>query len=334
MRWDEQGWNKYGPAIMLDIRGGVDANGNIVAFEAVAFAQAGAGNSAARQLIGDKPAAPGSAGTNEENLAPMYRVAQTGRRLIAKTQTQAMGMFQNGPLRAPSGPQTSFASEQMIDMLAEAAGKDPFAFRVQNMRKDGFGGEGEWPRYIGVLTAAVDAAKRDGYVPHVPGSNLQSGNVVTGWGMAIGTHNDSYGAAVAFVEVNKNTGKVTVKHLYGGQDSGMAINPELLMNQMSGNLIQGASKVLHEQLTFDRKRVTSRDWVNYPILRFKDSPKVTTVYVNRPDREPTGSGEPPLVPTGPAIANAIYDATGVRMTQAPITPARVRGFLAKAGKAG
>ena len=164
MRWDEQGWNKYGPAIMLDMRGGVDANGNIMAFEAVAFAQAGAGNSAAKQLLGDVPAAPGAAGTNDENLLPMYKVAENamggqGYRLIAKTQTQEMGMFQNGPLRAPSGPQTSFAAEQFIDMLAIAANVDPFTFRVKNMNDGPVSPDGEWQRYTGVLTAAVDAAK-------------------------------------------------------------------------------------------------------------------------------------------------------------------------------
>ena len=103
----------------------------------------------------------------------MYKVAQTGMRLIAKTQTQTMGMFQNGPLRAPSGPQTNFASEQIIDMLAEAAGMDPWKFRIQNIRTDGAAGpSGEWPRYAGVLNAAVEAAKAAGYVPHVPASNL------------------------------------------------------------------------------------------------------------------------------------------------------------------
>jgi CO/xanthine dehydrogenase Mo-binding subunit len=334
MRWDEQGWNKYGPAIMHDMRGGVDSKGNIVAYEAVAFAQAGAGDSAVRQLLGNVPAAPGTAGTNAENLAPMYKVANNalggqGYRLIAKTQTQAMGMFQNGPLRAPSGPQTNFASEQFIDMLAEAAGKDPYNFRLQNMRTDGFGPRGEWPRFGGVLRAAVEAS---GYTPHVSASQLASGNIVTGWGMAVGTHNDSYAATVAFVEVNKQTGKITVKHLWSAQDSGFAINPGLLMNQMSGNLVQGTSRVLHEELNFDKKRVISRDWVSYPILRFKDTPTVTTVLVNRPDRTASGSGEPPLVPTGAAIANAVYDATGVRMTHAPLTPARVRGFLKNAGK--
>jgi CO/xanthine dehydrogenase Mo-binding subunit len=283
---------------------------------------------------GEVPGTPGGGATNAENLAPMYKVANNalggqGLRVISKTQTKEFGMFQNGTLRAPQGPQTNFASEQFIDMLAEAAGMDPYNFRLQNMRTDGAAGpRAEWPRYSGVLKAAVEAS---GYQPHVPASQRGSGNVVTGWGMGIGTHNDSYAATVAFVEVNKATGKITVKHLWAAQDSGFAINPGLLMNQMSGNLVQGTSRVLHEELNFDKKRVTSRDWVTYPILRFKDTPTVTTVLVNRPDRTASGSGEPPLVPCGAAIANAVYDATGVRMTQAPLTPARVRGFLKNAG---
>ncbi len=334
MRWDEQGWTRYGPAIMHDMRGGVDANGNIVAYEATAFAQASTSTPAAQVLgFGVVPAPPGSGGTNAENLGPMYKVANNalgnqGFRLVSKTQTQAMGMFQNGTLRAPSGPQTAFASEQFVDMLAEAAGMDPVAFRVQNMRTDGFGPTGEWPRYTGVLNAAVGASS---YKPHVSGSQLGSGKIVDGWGVAVGTHNASYAATVAHVTVNKSTGKVTVNHLWAAQDSGFAINPDLLMNQMSGSLVQGVSRLLHEELQFNKKRVTSMDWVSYPTLRFKDAPKVTTVLMNRPDRDASGSGEPPLVPVGASIANAIYDATGVRMTQAPLTPVRVRGFLTAAG---
>ena len=267
----------------------------------------------------------------------MYKVANAqiagnGYRLISKTQTQAMGMFQNGTLRAPSGPQTTFASEQIIDMLSIAANMDPFTFRVQNMATGAAGPRSEWQRYTGVLTAAHDAAKADGYVPHVSGSKLSTDKIVRGWGMAVGTHNDSYAATVAHVEVNRETGKVNVIHLYAGQDSGFIINPDLIMNQMLGSLVQSASKVLHEELQFDKKRVTSRDWVSYPILRFKDTPKVTNVIVHRPDREASGSGEPPLLSASAAIPNAIFDATGVRMTQAPLTPARVRGFLKNAGK--
>ena len=186
MRWDEQGWTRYGPAIMHDIRAGIDDKGNIVAYEATAFAQASTHVVATRASSRSARCrrAPGSGGTNAENLAPMYKVANaqlagSGYRLVSKTQTQAMGMFQNGTLRAPSGPQTTFASEQIIDMLAIAANMDPFAFRVQNMATGPAGPRGEWQRYTGVLTAAVEAAKADGYVPHVSGSKLPSGNVVT-----------------------------------------------------------------------------------------------------------------------------------------------------------
>ena len=104
------------------------------------------------------------------------------------------------------------------------------------------------------------------------------------------------------------------------------------MNQMSGNLIQGASQILHEELQFDKKRVTSRDWVSYPILRFKDAPKVTTVRRQPAPTSRDGLGRAAAVPVGAAIANAFYDATGVRMYQAPLTPARVRGALAGQGR--
>jgi CO/xanthine dehydrogenase Mo-binding subunit len=210
-------------------------------------------------------------------------------------------------------------------MLAIQAGMDPYNFRLQNIRKDGAAGpRNEWPRYTGVLKAAVEAS---GYKPHVSGSQVQDGRFKTGWGMAIGTHNDSYAACVAKVTVDTKTGRIAVDHLWAGQDSGFSINPDLMMNQMSGSMIQGVSRVLHEELQFSKQRVTSRDWVSYPTLRFKDAPKLTTVVVNRPDRDASGSGEPPLVSVGAAIANAVHDATGVRIYQAPMTPVRVLGFL-------
>jgi nicotinate dehydrogenase subunit B len=324
MRWDEQGWTRYGQGYLTDMKVGLDASGNMVAYQATQMDQPSTSLAAARVLIGEVPGAPGTGGTNGENLGPFYKVSQTNYRTIAKTVTQSMGMFQQGTLRAPSGAQTNFASEQMIDMLAKEANMDPFTFRSQNMRTDS-----DFFRWTAVLKAAIDASP---YKPHVPASQLQSGNVVQGWGMAIGTHGASRAATVANVEVNKKTGKITVLHLYAGQDSGLAVNIGLIENQMSGNLQQATSKILYEELQFSKSRVTSQDWVTYPVLRFKDHPKVTTVVVQRTDQVPTGSGEPPQVPAIAAIANAVYDATGVRMYQAPLTPARVRGALAGDGK--
>ena len=328
MRWDEQGWTRYGEATLTDMKGAIDANGNMVAYQATQTHQTSTSLAATRVLVGEVPGAPGTAGTNGENLGPFYKVSQASfggnYRLIAKTVTQSLGMFQSGTLRAPAGPQTNFASEQLIDMLAKEANMDPLSFRRQNIRTDG-----DFFRWTAVLEAAVAASP---YKAHVAASNLGSGNVVEGWGMAIGTHGASRAATVAHIQVDKSTGKISILHLYAGQDSGLAINPSLIENQMSGNLQQGASKILHEELQFSKSRVTSGDWVSYPMLRFKDHPKVTNVIVIRNDQNPTGSGEPPQVPVGAAVANAFFDATGVRLYQAPLTPARVRGALAGQGK--
>jgi CO/xanthine dehydrogenase Mo-binding subunit len=101
---------------------------------------------------------------------------------------------------------------------------------------------------------------------------------------------------------------------------------------MVGMSIMGVSRALHEQVTFNKKRVTSLDWVTYPILRFADAPKITTVAVQRPEHLPLGVGEPAMNPIAPAVGNAFFDATGVRMRSAPMTPARVRAVLRAAGK--
>ena len=164
-------------------------------------------------------------------------------------------------------------------MLAIQAGMDPDDFRLQNMRRTASA-----PAVSGRVTPACSRprSRRRATSRTSRARKVKSGNVEDGWGVAIGTHNDSYAASVAYVTVDKSTGKVTVNHLWAAQDSGFAINPDLLMNQMSGSLIQGVSRLLHEELQFSKQRVTSRDWVSYPILRFKDAPKVTTVLINRP----------------------------------------------------
>jgi CO/xanthine dehydrogenase Mo-binding subunit len=326
MRWDEQGWTRYGQAFLTDLQGGVDGDGNIVAYQATQFTQPSTSLFATGQLaFGLKPPALGSGAPNTENLAPFYKVAisttGSGYQVVGKTITQPLGIFQSGTLRAPSGPQTAFASEQFVDMLAELAGMDPLAFRLQNLRTDG-----QFPRWATVLQTA---AAKSGYKPHVAASIPQTGRMVTGWGLAIGTHNASYAGTVAKVQVDKKTGKVSVQDLWAAQDSGMTVNPGLIENQMSGNLIQGTSVALHEALRYDKHRVTSTDWVSYPILRFKDAPRVHTYVVQRTDQPSTGSGEPPHVPVVPAIANAIYDATGVRMWRQPMTPSYVKDRLAE-----
>ncbi len=334
MRWDEHGWTHYGPAILYDMRAGVDANGNMTAYEATGFSQGGTSLYTGRELLGAGPGSPSAAanalptsvagsGTVSENLSPWMNVANTNYKLINKPINSTMGIFQSGPLRAPGAQQTTFADAQTMDMLAVAANMDPLAFRLQNMQTDSTD-----QRWSAVLQAAATAAN---WKPFVPGANLQKGNIVKGRGIANSHHGGAYAAVVADITVNKKSGKITVDHMYAAQDSGFAVNPDLIYNQMVGNIIQGTSRALYEQVTFNKNQVTSIDWVTYPILRFADAPQVTHVLVQRLDQPSLGSGEPVTCPCVGAIANAFFDATGVRVHIAPLTPGRVRDTLKAAG---
>jgi nicotinate dehydrogenase subunit B len=333
MRWDEHGWTHYGPAMLYDMRAGVDANGNIVAYEATGFGQGGTNIYTGRELAGPVgaptptanaiPTKVAGGGANAENSSPWMQVVNTNYKLINKPIDSTMGIFHSGPLRAPGAQQMTLADAQTIDMLAVAANMDSLAFRLQNMLTDT-----QNQRWSAVLQAAATAAN---WKPFVSGSNLSKENIVTGRGIANSHHGGAYAAVVADIQVNKKTGKILVTHLYAAQDSGFAVNPDLIYNQMIGNVTQGTSRALWEEVTFNKNQVTSIDWVTYPILRFKDFPKVTNVLVQRTDQPSLGSGEPVTCPIVGALANAFYDATGTRMHEAPFTPGRVRATLKAAG---
>ncbi len=333
MRWDEHGWTHYGPAILYDMRAGVDASGNIVAYEATGFSQGGTSIYTGRELAGPVgaptptanaiPTKVAGSGAVTENLSPWMQVSGTNYKIVNKPIDSTMGIFQSGPLRAPGAPQTVFADAQTMDMLAVASNMDSLAFRLQNMLTDSTD-----QRWSAVLQAAATAAN---WKPWVSGSTLSKENIVTGRGIANGHHGGAYAAVVADIQLNKQTGKILVTHLYGAQDSGFAVNPDLIYNQMVGNLVQSTSRALWEEVTFNTNQVTSVDWVTYPILRFKDAPAITNVLVQRTDQPSLGSGEPVTCPTVGAIANAFYDATGTRLHEAPFTPGRVRATLKAAG---
>ena len=136
-----------------------------------------------------------------------------------------------------------------------------------------------------------------------------------------------YAAAVANVEVNKSTGKVTVRRVTLAHDCGLIVNPDGVKNQAEGNIVQGVSRALFEEVTFDSSGVTSLDWNSYPILKFPDLPDLDIVLINRPDVASLGAGELSTVPIPAAIANAIFDATGIRLREVPFTPKRILAGL-------
>jgi CO/xanthine dehydrogenase Mo-binding subunit len=151
---------------------------------------------------------------------------------------------------------------------------------------------------------------------------------VKGRGLGLASHHVSYGAAVAEVEVNRRSGQIRVLRLFGALDCGLCVNPGLVENQITGQMVQATSRMLKEEVTFDEKGVTSLDWGTYPILRFAEAPEVIPVVVQRLEEPSTGAGEEVMGATAAAIANAVFDALGVRLRRYPMTPERVMKALA------
>ena len=220
-----------------------------------------------------------------------------------------------GWLRSPLDLSFAFASEQAIDELAYQLGIDPYEFRRRNIADD---------RWLGVLDAAAKAA---GWTPQPTASKRSGAKIVTGRGIGLGTHLQSWGGAVADIEVNTETGKVVAKHLYGAIDAGLVVNPAIVESQICGQLVQTASRMFHEEVTFDTSSVTSLDWSSYPVLRFDECPEVTPIVVQQLNERCLGAGEEVMAAAAGAIANAFFDATGVRMETFPLTPTRVLAAL-------
>jgi CO/xanthine dehydrogenase Mo-binding subunit len=141
--------------------------------------------------------------------------------------------------------------------------------------------------------------------------------------------NENYVAIAMEVAVNPATGQIDVRRVTCAHDCGLIVNPDGLRNQVEGCIVQTLSRTLHEEVTFDRSRVTSVDWESYPILRFPEAPAVEVILIDRPDQPLLGAGEAATAPVAAAVANAVFDATGVRLRTAPFTPARVKAALAR-----
>jgi nicotinate dehydrogenase subunit B len=320
MRWDEHGWDNFGPAHIAELRAAVDASGKIVAYEYQGWQHGWHVIETSQELALLTKPAERTSGSNSITVNPMstgamYAIAN--RRVVSHA-VPMVGLLKGSPLRSPMDMHYSFASEQVIDDLAYAARMDPLEFRRRNIAGE---------RWLGVLEAAAAAAR---WTPRVAGSARRDGEVVTGRGIGIGTHHVSFGAAVAEIEVNRRTGAIVAKNLYGALDAGLAVNPALVENQIVGQMVQATSRILKEEVTFSERNVTSLDWESYPVLRFAEHPNVTPVVVQRLDQPSTGAGEEVMGSTGAAIANAFFDATGVRLRQYPMTPDRVRAALAAA----
>ncbi len=320
MREDEHGLDPKGPPQVLEMRGTVDAAGRIAAWETRAWLLDNSKALLTVTLLGPQAAGLDQVlgtfvGQQQGNTDPPYVIPDM--RTLVHWQTTTP--LRSANLRAPGKLGNAFAVESFTDELAALGGVDPLAFRLQALSD---------PRAHDVLSSV---ARRMAWLPRPAAYRTTAqGKPARGRGIAYVHFKqmEGYVAVGADVEVDRSTGGVKVLKLTCAHDCGMMINPDNVHAQVEGNLLQTVSRVLLEEVLFDSERVTSLDWSSYPILAFPDVPELDIELIDRRFSKSTGAGEAATAPVPAAIANAIYDATGVRLRQVPFTPARVKEALA------
>jgi len=312
-REEELGWAPYGPTMAVDVSAGLDASGNIVQWTLENYSN---GHST-RPGRADKPALlaaghlekpfemplainpPMPAGGSERNAVPLYEFP--GRRIVCH---RVLDMpLRASALRSLGALANVFAIESFMDELAHSAGADPVEYRLRHLTD---------PRARSVIEAAARRANWRAW-------KKTEGQ---GHGIAFAKYKNlgAYCAVVAEVDAEQ---EIRVRRLVIAVDVGLVVNPDGVANQLEGGAIQAVSQTLKEAVRFDRRRVISDTWEEYPILRFSEVPEVVVEIVNRPNERSVGSGEGAAGPTAGAIGNAVFDALGVRIRDLPITPERI-----------
>ena len=343
-RDDEFISENYGFACVIEQQAGINANGGIDAWDCEAWSVSlggrpgydKPGNVVTGMLVGFEPetVAPQqvteSAGElrNRSNFVPSYmagcmngKCAGEGTVRSERVVTHAVkSPFFTGPLRSPMRLQNTFAHECFMDEIAAAAKVDAVAYRLQHLRG---------ARLVDLVKAASKAANWESRPS--PIASLARTGIGAGRGIACVAYSgdNGYAALVAEVEVNQANGQVKVKRFVAAHDCGPISNPDGLRNLIEGGVLQGMSRALGEEITWDEHKVTSTDWSSYKTVPVGiQVPLIECVLIDRPTEKATGAGETIITLSAAAIGNAIFDATGVRLREAPFTPERVKAALA------
>lgn len=318
-REQEHEWEPKGTAQLIDVNGGLNADGSVAAYDFATRYPSNGAPTLALLLTGAVAPVPAVFEMGDRTAIPPYDYDVM--RVVAHDMPP---IVRASWFRGVSALPNTFAHESYIDELATEAGVDPIEYRLRYLKD---------PRAIDLVKAVT---KRAEWAPRPVWREPEAdGDVVRGRGFAYALYVHSkfpgYGAAwsawIADVAVDKSTGDVSVTRVVAGQDSGLMINPEGVRHQIHGNVIQSASRALMEEVSFDRTAVASREWGAYPIIKFPDIPKIDVLMLPRQDQPPLGVGESASVPSAAAIANAIFDATGVRFRELPLTPERILAGL-------
>ena len=311
---DELAWSPYGPAMVVAMSGSIDGSGRIVDWRHEMWSNP----HIARPGLQDSPsllaawhldppfaqppgidALPGGKPASQRNAIPIYDFLN--QRVVHHVLDRLP--VRTGTLRAIGGFINTFAIECFMDELAHSAGVDPFELRLKHLSDE---------RAIAVIKAVRERSGLDG--------KRQDGSRGMGLGFARYSNEASYAAVVVEVDVGET---IKVVRAVAAVDCGRAINPDGVANQVEGGIVQAVSWALKEQVRFDRSRITTRNWDDYAILRFTEAPPVETIIIDRPDQPSLGMGEAVAGPTAAAIANAVFDAIGIRVRDLPLTRERM-----------
>ena len=320
-REQEHLWEPKGAAQLMQVRGGLADDGTPLGYDFATSYPSNGAPTLALLLTGTVPAVAQAFEMGDRTAVPPYGYAD--QRI---TVNDMAPILRASWLRGVSALPNSFAHESYIDELATAAGVDPVAYRLRHLKDE---------RAAELVRAT---AAKAGWVPHAaPQQQPAQGDWLPGQGFAYARYVHSkfpgFGAAwaawVADVDVHRVTGEVHVKRVVVGHDAGLMVNPQGVEQQVHGNVLQTTSRALKEQLRIDpvTRTAASREWGGYPILSFREVPVVEVVLMPRPGEPALGVGESASVPGTAAIANAIFDATGVRFRNPPFTPEVVRAAL-------
>ncbi len=316
------GWDPKGPASIHRARTAIDASGNVVAYEFTSkgFSRIDVnsnGSAPKDTLAGQLRGIPLKSGDGFNVPAESYEFAN--KRLAWETIAPLLDRgspLRTSHLRDPVGPQVHFASESFMDEVAAALNIDPVDFRLRYLKD---------ARDIAVIKAAAEKA---GWQSRPSPRRDQTGAKASGRGIAYAQRSGTRVAVVAEVDIDRTTGRIWARRFTVAHDCGQIINPDGLKHTIEGNIVQGVSRTLWEEVKFNAKSVTSIDWMTYPILDITETPEsIDIVLINRPEIAPSGAGEPSIRPVAAAIANAVFDATGVRIRRVPFSPDRVRQSL-------
>jgi CO/xanthine dehydrogenase Mo-binding subunit len=318
-RSDELGWDPKGPPQLLEMRGSLTADGRIDAWHTDMWVPRATANLEWIPLL-----APLAAGMKQPVGQLVGLVSQNGdppyRAQAVRVDAHWLGPAPLRPsnIRAPGKVANCFAVESFVDELAAKAKVDPLEFRVRDLAD---------PRGIEVMRRV---AQMIGWQPRPSPAPRSAGGVAWGRGIAYihYKHNESYVAVAMEVDVDRASGEIAVRRICCAHDCGLMINPDAVRAQVEGNLLQTLSRTLYEETTFDRSRVTSVDWASYRLLRFPQVPRLDIALIDRPELPPLGAGEAASTPVPAALANAVFDATGVRLRSVPLTSAKLKALLA------